>query len=149
MDHQLCFLQHKNPTWLELDSDWLTDKALRWIQFLSPHPQNTKKNIFIHFWMNWDILMLFQFKCLKFIFFVKSSRIQGGGTRYPTNQICLALYISNFSLHCSFIWTPCTESEKRSNLPRNHLQHTQTFLTIAIIFKQKRHDLVRRNKKEV
>ena len=28
--------------------------------------------------MNWDILMLFQFKCLKFIFFVKSSRIQGG-----------------------------------------------------------------------
>ena len=40
-------------------------------------PQH-KKNIFIHFWMNWDILMLFQFKCLKFIFFVKSSRIQGG-----------------------------------------------------------------------
>ena len=28
--------------------------------------------------MNWDILMLFQFKSLKFIFFVKSSRIQGG-----------------------------------------------------------------------
>ena len=28
--------------------------------------------------MNWGNLMLFQFKCLKFIFFVKSSRIQGG-----------------------------------------------------------------------
>ena len=109
MDHQLCFLQHKNPTWLELDSDWLTYQAgersySRITQILAyfggghtvlvhfiiskhigtlleydfwPPPQH-KKNIFIHFWMNWDILMLFQFKCLKFIFFVKSSRIQGG-----------------------------------------------------------------------
>ena len=112
MDHQLCLLQHKNTTWLELDSDWLTYQAgersysmitqiLAYfggghtvlVHFIIskhigtlleynfwPAPPNTKKNIFIHFWMNWDILMLFQFKCLKFIFFVKSSRIQGGNT---------------------------------------------------------------------
>ena len=39
------------------------------------------------------------------------------------------------------------ESEKPSNLPRNHLQQTQTFFTIAVIFKQKKYDFVRQNKK--
>ena len=40
------------------------------------------------------------------------------------------------------------ESEKPSNLPRNHLQQTQTFFTIAVIFKQKKYDFVRQNKKK-
>ena len=39
------------------------------------------------------------------------------------------------------------ESEKPSNLPRNHLQQTQTFLTIAVIFGQNRHDIDFRSKK--
>ena len=45
---------------------------------VTPPPPDTQKNIFIHFWMNWDIFDDFQFKCLNFIFFSKSLRIQGG-----------------------------------------------------------------------
>ena len=53
-------------------------------------PPDTQKNIFMHFWMNWDIFDDFQFKCLNFIFFFKILKNPGGGTRYPTNQISLA-----------------------------------------------------------
>ena len=45
---------------------------------VTPSPPDTQKNIFMHFWMNWDIFDDFQFKCLNFIFFSKSLRIQGG-----------------------------------------------------------------------
>ena len=68
----------------------VTDWLIRlWDAYASKMIPTNKKNIFIHFWMNWDILMLFQFKCLKFIFF-QILKNPGGGTRYPTNQICLA-----------------------------------------------------------
>ena len=57
----------------------------------NPSPLLThKKNIFMHFWMNWDIFDDFQFKCFNFIFFSKSLN-PGGVTHYSTNQISLAL----------------------------------------------------------
>ena len=45
---------------------------------VTPPPPDTQKNMFMQFWMNWDIFDDFQFKCLNFIFFSKSLRIQGG-----------------------------------------------------------------------
>ena len=40
-----------------------------------------------------------------------------------------------------------TESEKWSNLPRNHFQQAQTFLTIVVNFGQNRQDFDCQNKK--
>ena len=53
-------------------------------------PSQHTKDIFIHFWMNWDIFDDFEFKCLNFFFF-KILQNPGGVTRYTTIQICLAL----------------------------------------------------------
>ena len=47
----------------------------------------------------------------------------------------------------SILVSVTSESEKRSNLPRNRLQHTYTFLTIAVNFGQNRHDFYCRNQK--
>ena len=80
LTHRILFIWNNYEVLIdEQNQNWGTslDKLIWTTNFLTP-PPTQKKNIFIHFWMNWDILMLFQFKCLKFIFFVKSSRIQGG-----------------------------------------------------------------------
>ena len=65
-------------------------------------PPDTQKYILMHFWMNWVIFDDFQFKCLNFIFF-KILKNPGGGARYPTNQISLALTPLPLTMWCCVV----------------------------------------------